>query len=239
MSAVTRNNVKYTIKNNYYIVGDDTKTEGNGVEDKSYSGTIVIPSNINGIEIKEISKYSFYKCQYISEVFINARITKIGSCAFLLCMRLEYINIPSSVLSIESASFEINNGYAKSLQLPATIEFEAGRKNAIQIEGRGFSFRETFQIIYPSVNPPTYTSSSAFEGVTNAYICAPKVFTFGNKQTTTDMSKCPKPLFNQKVIPTINPTIGEMMILLSNIMIIILSQSPLQQSTKTFIFIKR
>ena len=128
MPTVTRNGVKYTLKNNFYIVGDGKTTEGNGITDKSYSGTITIPSNIDGIEIKEIGQYSFFRCQYITKVFIRAKITKINDCAFLHCSRLEYINIPSTVTFIGNAAFCLNNGDGKSPELPMTVEFNPGRK---------------------------------------------------------------------------------------------------------------
>ena len=227
MSTVTRNNVKYTLKNNYYIVGDGSETDSNGITSRSYSGTITIPYSIDGIAIKEIGQYSFRRCEYLTKVFINAKITKIGVRAFGYCFRLEYINIPLTVTRIESAAFCLNSGNGKAASAPMTIEFNAVRKKSVTIEGDGFEARQTFYVIYPSDISPIYRSKYAFEYATSVYICAPKVFTFGNKQTTTDMSKCPNPIFKPELEPTINPNLAKIKVLLLSLLIPILSQLPM------------
>ena len=57
MMNVTVGVVKYIVKNDYYIVGDN-KTEQSGITDPSYSGEIVIDETIRGNEVKEIGYHA-------------------------------------------------------------------------------------------------------------------------------------------------------------------------------------
>ena len=221
MSNVTKGNVKYTIKNGYYIVGDDSDTKPNGIANSDYKGTIAILDTIEGTNVKEIGRNSFFRCQYLTKVFVRARLTSINYDAFCYCIRLEYINIPSSVTLIDDC-FCLNTGNGDCPSLPMTIEFEAGRTNAVEIKDICFYARETFYIIYPSTIAPIYTADDAFKMVKNVVICAPLEFQFGKKaMTTTDMLKCPASLNKGEFINTINYSDRRFSVLLLSLMIVV------------------
>ena len=188
-------NVKYFLKGDFYIVGDNSTTEGNGISSQTYEGEITIQRFVNGKPVLEIGQFAFAECQKITKVFIYANIRNINKRAFVWCIKLEYINIPQTVTFIGYAAFCLNNGDGKVPELPMTFEFISGRTNGLYIGRYGIEYRKTFYIIYPSDIIPTYDPLYAFNGATTVYICAPSVFDFYTKQTTTDQSKCPSPLF--------------------------------------------
>ena len=85
-----------------------------------------------------------------------------------------------------------------AFDLEMFVEFNKGRTKGIYFDSGNFQNRKTFFIIYPSTIVPKYEGNS-FYGTSKAYICAPSVFDFFNKQTTADFSKCPSPQFKEKV----------------------------------------
>jgi hypothetical protein len=191
MSSVVDGYVKYYPSGQYYIVGDNKTTYGNGITQSSYSGEIVIKEFINGKEVIEIGQYAFTSCQ-IKNVTIYAKIRSINTWAFTYCTKLEYLNIPSTVTFIAQSALYLGNGSSITLDFGVIIEFDRGRTQKVFIGDDNFCRRTPTYVIYPSTLPPLYSSiSTAWRGVTNYSICAPSVFDFYTKQTTTDMTKCP------------------------------------------------
>jgi len=84
----------------YYIVGD------NDSEEILYhiSGDIVIPSEFNGLPVKEIG-YRAFDNSAITSVVIPNSVTSIGYGAFYGCSALTSIVIPNSVTTIGSDAF--------------------------------------------------------------------------------------------------------------------------------------
>jgi hypothetical protein len=191
MSSVVDGYVKYYPSGQYYIVGDNTTTSGNGITQTSYSGEIVIKEFINGKEVVEIGQYAFTSCQ-IKNVTIYAKLRSINTWAFTYCTKLEYLNIPSTVTFIGTSALFLGNP-GVTIKIDAVIEFNDGRTQKVFIGDENFCRRTTFYIIYPSNLPPLYSSTSnAWNDVTYYFICAPSTFDFYSKHTTTDTTKCPK-----------------------------------------------
>ena len=196
MSVITKNYVNYYPIDGYFVVGDNSTSNADGINDTSYSGEIVIEEKINGKEVLEISKNAFSYC-IITKATIHAKLRSINLGAFCYCEKIEYLNIPSTVTFLGSAAIWF--GYAKNLDLQITIEFVKGRTQKIFFDMKNFARRKTYNIIYPSTYAPLYSSTvDAFLGVENYQICAPSSFAFYTKSTTAEQSKCPPSQYKGK-----------------------------------------
>ncbi len=88
-----------------------------------YIGTdteVIIPSTINGINVKALGKEAFYECSGLKSVTIPEGITSIGESTFDRCMNLASVTIPDSVTSIGKYAFSECFGLTRML-LPEGI----------------------------------------------------------------------------------------------------------------------
>ncbi len=94
--AADANGFSYKLSSDgtYYIVSD---YEGTATE-------VVIPSEYDGLPVKEIGNGAFSECSYLKKVDIPNSVTTIGMMAFKNC-GLNDITIPSSVSTIGWAAF--------------------------------------------------------------------------------------------------------------------------------------
>jgi len=67
--------------------------------------SVVIPSNINGIEITGISDRAFYRAGYLKSIRIPDTIKSLGNYSFYQCSDLKEITIPGSVSAIGNNAF--------------------------------------------------------------------------------------------------------------------------------------
>ena len=79
---------------NFFIVGDNSSSSATCITDTSFAGEIIIQAKIEDKPVKEIPKYAFYQCYYLTKVTIHAKLTSINEQAFQQCGSLEYVNIP-------------------------------------------------------------------------------------------------------------------------------------------------
>ena len=66
---------------------------------------IVIPSEVDGINVTSIGNYAFYYCDSLTSVIIPDSITSIGDYAFHSCTSLKSVAIPNSVISVGYYAF--------------------------------------------------------------------------------------------------------------------------------------
>ena len=66
---------------------------------------LVIPSEYNGLPVKEIGYEAFSYCRSLTSVVIPEGVTSIGDYAFAVCISLTSVVIPESVTSIGSSAF--------------------------------------------------------------------------------------------------------------------------------------
>ena len=75
MNYEVGDHVKYYLQNNeYFIVGDNSTKDANGITDQSYNGEIVIPEKIKNKKVREIGRYAFRCCASITRVTIFCKI---------------------------------------------------------------------------------------------------------------------------------------------------------------------
>lgn len=67
---------------------------------------IIIPSQINGVEVKQIGDFAFIDCGNLKSVVIPDTVVSIGKYAFESCIGLISIDIPDSVTKIGERAFE-------------------------------------------------------------------------------------------------------------------------------------
>ena len=225
MSYVEYKGIRYYPFDDYFIAGDNvTSAKPSAVSSTSFSGEVVIPEKVNGIQIREIGYCAFYQCSLITKITIHAKIRSINRWAFFCCTNLKYINIPETVTFIGNTALFLGNLDQTTADLPMTVEFNPGRKEPFYINFYAFSRRKTFFIIYPSFHVPLYNSQYAFYGVDEAIICAPFVFDFCTKQTTTERSKCPASLFKKQMDSTLNCNEKRIRIIIFSFLILFLVQ---------------
>lgn len=113
--------LKYELSsdNSYYIV--------TGIED-DYEENILIPSEYEGLPVKEIADEAFYNT-YIKTVELQDNIVKIGNSSFAECSYLEEVNFGKNIKSIGDYAFS-NCYYLTNISLPSGIN-EIGN-NAFQ-----------------------------------------------------------------------------------------------------------
>ena len=73
-----------------------------------YQGTapeVVIPSEYEGLPVKEIGNTAFFSCQNLVSIEIPDSVISIGFNAFFECTSLKNIALPDSVISIGTAAF--------------------------------------------------------------------------------------------------------------------------------------
>lgn len=81
--------------------------------------TLIIPSNINGVEIKKITGINYLN---VKKIIISEGIEVIGDYAFLGCKNLEEIVLPDTLKKIGKYSFVLSNKI-KVINIPDSVEY--------------------------------------------------------------------------------------------------------------------
>ena len=108
------------IKWNYTVEGDGRVSLINNAVSKSTSGSLIIPSAINGKSVTSIGNDAFKGCTGLTSVTIPNSVTEIKYDAFKGCTGLTSVTIPSSVTSICSDAFSGCSGLT-SVTIPDSV----------------------------------------------------------------------------------------------------------------------
>ena len=89
--------------------------------DPNATGAIVIPSEIDGLPVKEIDSYAFDGCSGITSVYVPGSVELIGQRAFRDCTSLESVTLCDGLLRIRGYAFEGCTSLT-SIVIPSTVE---------------------------------------------------------------------------------------------------------------------
>ncbi len=109
--VLKQNAYTYIVDDNFAIIIDC---------DTSIAGEVVVPSELNGFIVNEISNSAFYDCNKITKVTLPSTINKIGSYAFYNCELLQQINLPDSIVEIGTYAFA-NCDAIEDIVLPKSL----------------------------------------------------------------------------------------------------------------------
>ena len=89
--------------------------------DKSFEGSMVIPSLICGRPVVEISETAFAKCEKITSVVLPDSVEFVGNRAFKDCSELEELHLRAGIKKIKKGAFDSCRSL-KSVEIPGTVE---------------------------------------------------------------------------------------------------------------------
>lgn len=101
-----------------------TILEDNTIEITRYIGKeaeVVVPSNLDGMEVTSIGPFAFSYCDEITHVIISNGVKKIADYAFTVCVNLKEIDFSDSVTYIELGAF-LNCQLLSKVDLPKNLE---------------------------------------------------------------------------------------------------------------------
>lgn len=73
--------------------------------DQNVRGSVIIPDKVQGVEIKAVGDYAFYRCLNLSEVTIPNSVEVFGDGAFSQCPKLSRVTIPDGLKIIGNNAF--------------------------------------------------------------------------------------------------------------------------------------
>ena len=130
-TATTAEGIEMTFKvlsaaNKTAQVGDGS----NPAIDQSYDGDLVIPSQINGLNVTDIGNKAFYECKYLNSVNIQEGIIRLGTATggmgryarlgpFAYAQIANAIILPSTLTFIGTGSFEY--GKLGEITIPTSV----------------------------------------------------------------------------------------------------------------------
>jgi len=94
------------VQNGEATIGDGTKSSIS----TNTSGVIIVPSLLGGRKVTSIGRYAFLNCIELTKVAIPSNVTSISEFAFYGCAALESVIIPASVTDIGFYAFDGCNG---------------------------------------------------------------------------------------------------------------------------------
>lgn len=86
-------------------VKSSSSSYGSASINKATTGTVTVPSEVNGYSVKVVGKYAFYGCSNLTIVNLPSSITEIAEEAFKNCTSLASISIPQNVTTIGLYAF--------------------------------------------------------------------------------------------------------------------------------------
>ena len=116
---------RYTLNGANASIGDGSSLEPDGwgnatTAQAALSGTITIPSSLNGYPVTFIKGYAFHKCNLLTSATIPDTVTLIGMNSFRDCTGLRSVTVGKSVATIENYCFGWCTGLT-SINIPDSV----------------------------------------------------------------------------------------------------------------------
>lgn len=149
----------------YRIVGDTVEIYNGLVAaiSPNPTGSVTIPSSIDGKTVTSIGDYSFYHCGDITNVEFPNSVTNIGYSAFMGCSSLTDMIIPEGVVSIDYFAFA-NCSNLEDLSIPSTL------KNIGIFQFSGCYGLKSITVPQCILNQCLYVVFPAYKTITNVVI---------------------------------------------------------------------
>lgn len=205
MAAVTVDYIRYYPSGNGYIVGSDANLNGYeptaAINKTVLSGTLVIPTTINGLPILGFAQFAFSRCYLLTKLIIQANIDVIAYRAFCDCYNLKNIEIPASLTTIESCGIHFYNFTAATnsqsyiSDSSCTITFKKGFQ-LTTLKNEVFGYIKNLTLIFESEadSPIDVVDVSTFANVSHISVYTSFVqigrFLFFGKYRVNDRTAC-------------------------------------------------
>ena len=88
--------------------------------DQSVSGSVTIPSLVNGYQVIAVADNAFYNCSNIQSISLPSDVSSIGGSAFSGCTSLASLVIPDNVTTIDDRAF-CNCSNLTSINIPSGV----------------------------------------------------------------------------------------------------------------------
>lgn len=139
-----------------YVVNEDGETCMVGCTDTSISGTVEIPSELDGFTVTAIAANGFANCESLKNIIFPETLTTIGVTAFSFA-RLTKLDIPASVTNIDFDA-EIMQQNGPTFGCPLLQQFNVDGENPAycSVDGVLFSKDKTELLAYPASRQGKY-----------------------------------------------------------------------------------
>ena len=139
-----------------YVVNEDGETCMVGCTDTSISGTVEIPSELNGFTVTAIAPGGFANCQNLTNIILSETLTTIGVSAFMYSSVME-MNIPASVTNIDFDSVLMQQN-GPTFGGPILQNFNVDEDNPVycSVDGVLFNKEKTSLLAYPAARVDNY-----------------------------------------------------------------------------------
>ena len=171
--------------NGALYIGDNSTNYANGIAPgKTLPNKIIIPYSHNNKIVEYIGQRAFLNCKEIYEVEIRARIKEIHNAAFMGCINLKYINIPSTCTFLGNSSFD-GRIYDESQRGDGPVVFYIEKFSALSYLGHTCFSNYKVAIIYIFNNLENSTCVDPnFFGYEQLTLYSPLSFSLCGQQTT-------------------------------------------------------
>ena len=139
-----------------YLVNEDGETCMVGCTDTSISGTVEIPSELDGFTVTAIAPGGFANCQNLTNIILPETLTTIGVSAFMYSSVME-MNIPASVTNIDFDSVLMQQN-GPTFGGPILQNFNVDEDNPVycSVDGVLFNKEKTSLLAYPAARVDNY-----------------------------------------------------------------------------------
>lgn len=139
-----------------YVVNEDGETCMVGCTDTSISGTVEIPSELDGFTVTAIAPSGFGGCQNLTGIILPETLTTIGATSFMFTGLTE-IDIPASVTNIDLTMDSMMKD-GPTFGCPVLQQFNVDEENSAycSVDGVLFNKEKTELLAYPAARQDSY-----------------------------------------------------------------------------------